>query len=113
MQPVLDNAMVGVNFGRSGRFLWPDKTTHESHCCGSAEGRRTSFQDLRFRSTYATRLSSSGVADKWVTQLLCQGDSKVFKKYSQMKLAMKREALQMLNRKASEEGRRFDTGGLN
>jgi len=32
-------------------------------------------------------------------------------KYSQMKLAMKREALRKLNRQASEEGRRFDTGG--
>ena len=31
---------------------------------------------------------------RWVTQLLRQGDAKVFKKYSQMKLQMKREALQ-------------------
>ena len=38
------------------------------------------------RSTYATRLSAGGVADEWVTQLLRQGDAKVFKKYSQMKL---------------------------
>ena len=35
-----------------------------------------------------------GVADEWVTQLLRQGDAQVFKKYSQMKLMMKREALQ-------------------
>jgi hypothetical protein len=28
------------------------------------------------------------VADEWVTQLLRQGDAKVFKKYSQMKLQM-------------------------
>ena len=34
-----------------------------------------------------------------VTQLLRQGDAKVFKKYSQMKLQMKREALAKLNRK--------------
>jgi hypothetical protein len=33
---------------------------------------------------------------------LRQGDSKVFKKYSQMKLQMKREALQKLNRTANE-----------
>jgi hypothetical protein len=45
-----------------------------------------------------------GVADEWVTQLLRQGDSMVFKKYSQMKLQMKREALAKLNRKASESG---------
>jgi len=69
------------------------------------------FRIYDLRSTYATRLSAGGVADEWVTQLLRQGDSKVFKKYSQMKLAMKREALQKLNRHASEEGKRFDTGG--
>jgi hypothetical protein len=48
-----------------------------------------------------------GVADEWVTQLLRQGDAKVFKKYSpmklQMKLQMKREAHKM-NRAASEGG---------
>ena len=55
-------------------------------------------------STYATTLSAGGVADEWVTQLLRQGDSRVLKKYSQMKLAMKREALQKLNRQASRTG---------
>jgi hypothetical protein len=55
------------------------------------------------RSTYATRLSAGGVADEWVTQLLRQGDAKVFKKYSQMKLQMKREALVKLNRQANEQ----------
>src|SRR5882724_11893834 len=38
----------------------------------------------------------------WVTQLLRQGDAKVFKKYSQMKLQMKREALEKMNRQANE-----------
>jgi hypothetical protein len=42
------------------------------------------------------------VADEWVTQLLRQGDAQVFKKYSQMKLPMKREALGHLNREANE-----------
>ena len=56
------------------------------------------------RSTYATRLSAGGVADESVTQLLRQGDAKVFKKYSQMKLQMKREALLKLNRRANEAG---------
>ena len=37
------------------------------------------------------------MADEWVTQFLRQGDAKVFKKYSQMKLQMKREALAKLN----------------
>ena len=64
------------------------------------------FRIYDLRSTYATRLSAGGVADEWVTQLLRQGDAKVFKKYSQMKLQMKREALLQINRQASE-GRRF------
>ena len=37
-------------------------------------------------------------------KLLRQGDAKVFKKYSQMKLQMKREALLKLNRRANEAG---------
>ena len=62
------------------------------------------FRIYDLRSTYATRLSAGGVADEWVTQLLRQGDAKVFKKYSQMKLQMKREALAKLNRKANDAG---------
>jgi hypothetical protein len=54
------------------------------------------------RSTYATRLSAGGVADEWVTQMLRQSDAQVFKKYSQMKLQMKREALNKVNRQANE-----------
>lgn len=42
------------------------------------------------------------MADEWVTQMLRQGDSQVFKKYSQMKLQMKREALDKINRQANE-----------
>jgi len=34
--------------------------------------------------------------------MLRQGDSQVFKKYSQMKLQMRREALDKLNRQANE-----------
>lgn len=45
------------------------------------------------------------MADEWVTQLLRQGDAKVFKKYSQMK----REALAKLNRQANETGSGFGT----
>jgi integrase len=52
------------------------------------------FRIYDLRSTYATRLSAGGVADEWVTQLLRHGDSQVFKNYSQMKLTMKREALE-------------------
>jgi integrase len=53
----------------------------------------TYFRIYDLRSTFATRLSAGGVADEWVTQRLGQTDAKVFKKYSQMKLQMKREAL--------------------
>jgi len=60
------------------------------------------FRIYDLRSTYATRLSAGGVADEWFTQLLGQGDAKVFKKYSQMKLQMKREALEKMNRQANE-----------
>jgi hypothetical protein len=47
-------------------------------------------------------LSAGGVGEEWLTQLLRQGDAKVFKTYSRMKLQMKREALQKLNRTANE-----------
>ena len=40
-----------------------------------------------------------------MTQLLREGDAKVFKKYSQMRLQMKREALSKLNRAANERGK--------
>lgn len=68
------------------------------------------FRIYDLRSTYATRLSAGGVAE-WVTQMLRQSDAKVFKKYSQMKLQMKREALQQMNRRAGDAERRksFDT----
>jgi integrase len=60
------------------------------------------FRIYDLRSTYATRLSAGGVSDEWVTQMLRQGDAQVLKKYSQMKLQMKREALEKLNRRANE-----------
>ena len=60
------------------------------------------FRLYDLRSTYATRLSAGGVADEWVIQMLRQGDSQVFKKYSQMKLQMKRETLDKINRPANE-----------
>ena len=73
------------------------------------------FRIYDLRSTYATQLSAGGVADEWVTPLLRQGEAKVFKKYSQMKLQMKREALIKLNRQANEQGMNqdisYDTDG--
>lgn len=74
----------------------------------NASGHQKTFKTA-WHATYATRLSAGGVADEWVTQLLRQGDAKVFKKYSQMKLQMKREALAKLNRQANETGLGFGT----
>jgi integrase len=61
------------------------------------------FRIYDLRSTYATWLSAGDVADEWVTQMLRQGDAKVFKKYSQMK----REASEKINRHANEDRKDF------
>ena len=92
-----------------GDWLFPSPRTNQ-YCKSVKRIWRTAlrkaqisyFRIYDLRSTYATRLSSGGVADEWVVQLLRQGNSDVFKKYSQMKLAMKREALEKLNRRANE-----------
>lgn len=60
------------------------------------------FSIYELRHTFATRLSAGGVADHFVTQMLRQGDSSVFKRYSQAKLNMMREALAKLDRRANE-----------
>jgi integrase len=60
------------------------------------------FSLYELRHTFATRLSSGGVADHFVSQMLRQGDAGVFKRYSQAKLNMMREALARLDRKANE-----------
>ena len=57
----------------------------------------------KLRHTFATRLSAGGVADHFVTEMLRQGDSKVFKRYSQAKLLMMRESLARLDRTANEQ----------
>ena len=93
-----------------GPFLFPSGENPTGHqttfkTAWAATLRRAKVPHFRLydlRSTYATRLSAGGVADEWVTQLLRQGDAKVFKKYSQMQLQMKREALQKLNCAANE-----------
>ncbi len=93
-----------------GDWLFPSPRTTDQHY-KSVKGiwrsalRRAEIPYFRIydlRSTYATRLSAGGVADEWVVQLLRQGNSDAFKKYSHMKLAMKREALEKLNRRANE-----------
>jgi integrase len=94
-QVALGNAMVWIPDSKTLKTVW------------HATLRRAKvpyFRIYDLRSTYATRLSAGGVADEW-TQLLRQGDAKVFKKYSQMK----REALQKLNRNANQGEPGFDT----
>jgi integrase len=101
----------------TGPFLFPSALNEDGYqktfkTVWHATLRRAGVRYFRIydlRSTYATRLSAGGVADEWVTQLLRQGDAKVFKKYSQMKLQMKREALTKLNRQANEGGLSFGT----
>ena len=48
---------------------------------------------------------------RWIVSAAGQGDAKALKKYSQMKLPMKREALAKLNRQANESGHGFGTVG--
>src|SRR6267142_5377815 len=94
----------------NGDFLFPSDETPSKHLKSVKTAWRNTprraripyFRIYDLRSTYATRLSAGGVADEWVTQMLRQGDAQVFKKYSQMKLQMKREALEKLNRRANE-----------
>lgn len=71
------------------------------------------FPLYELRHTFATRLSAGGVADHFVTQMLRQGDSAVFKRYSQAKLNMMREALTKLDRRANEHGRISSTAKAN
>lgn len=71
------------------------------------------FPLYHLRHTFATRLSAGGVADHFVTQMLRQGDSRVFKRYSQAKLMMMREALAKLDRQANEHGASSSTAAPN
>jgi hypothetical protein len=87
---------------------WPSNEFQENVGTDAMKGGRAILSVFDLRSTYATRLSAGGVADEWVRQLRRQSDAKLFEKYSQMKLQMKREALARLNRAANELGS-FDT----
>ena len=99
-----------VAISGNGEFLFPSDLNKNGHLRSVRTAWRKAlnragvsyFRLYDLRSTYATRLSAGGVADEWVIQMLRQGDSQVFKKYSQMKLQMKREALDKINRQANE-----------
>jgi integrase len=70
------------------------------------------FSLYELRHTFATRLSAGGVADHFVTLMLRQGDAEVFKRYSQAKLTMMREALAKLDRNANQH-QTFGTAAAN
>src|SRR5205085_1393755 len=70
------------------------------------------FSLYELRHTFATRLSAGGVADHFVTLTLRQGHAGVFKRYSQAKLNMMREALDRLDRRANEHERSFGKGQI-
>ena len=99
-----------MSISGNGVFLFPNDRVPTTHLKSLKTVWRNTlrragiphFRIYDLRSTYATRLSAGGVADEWVTQMLRQGDAQVLKKYSQMKLQMKREALVKLNRQANE-----------
>lgn len=71
------------------------------------------FSLYELRHTFATRLSAGGVADHFVTLMLRQGDAGVFKRYSQAKVNMMREALDRLDRRANEHERSSGTARPN
>jgi hypothetical protein len=70
------------------------------------------FPLYHLRLTFATRLSARGVTDDFVTQMLRQGDPAVFKRYSQAKLNMMREALAKLDVNANEHQKTSSTETL-
>jgi integrase len=106
----LDAFRDQITSAGNGDLLFPSAETSTKHLRSVKTAWRNTlrragipyFRIYDLRSTYATRLSAGGVPDEWVTQMLRQGDSQVMKKYSQMKLQMRREALEKLNRQANE-----------
>ena len=110
----LDAFQKQVAISGIGEFLFPSDLNPKGHIRSLRTAWKESlrragipyFRLYDLRSTYATRLSAGGVADEWVIQMLRQGDSQVFKKYSQMKLQMKREALDKINRLANQMTRK-------
>ena len=60
------------------------------------------LSDLRPSLHVRHKAECRRVADEWVDQMLRQNDAQVFKKYSQMKLQMEREALETLSRRDNE-----------
>ena len=104
-------------------YLFPRLTEHgaKPHLCSVKKVWRNTlrrakvpyFSLYELRHTFATRLSAGGVADHFVTLMLRQGDAGVFKRYSQAKLNMMREALGKLDRAANERPTNSGTATTN
>ncbi|MGH9403109.1 MAG: hypothetical protein ACRD2P_13475 [Terriglobia bacterium] len=98
-------------------YLFPRRTEcgNKPYLCGLKKvwlstlrcARVPYFSLYVLRHTFATRLSAGGVADYFVTLMLRQGRAGVFKRYSQAKLNVMREALDRLDRQANEHERGF------
>jgi integrase len=107
----------------SSQYLFPRRAEcgRKPYICSLKKAWRTTlkragvpyFSLYELRHTFATRLSAGGVADHFVTLMLRQGHAGVFKRYSQAKLNMMREALDRLDRRANEHERSFGTARPN
>lgn len=94
------NAQIAA--ARGSEYLFPTPRRSRKRYIGSlkkvwaprlSRANVACFPLHQLRHTFATRLSAAGVADHFVTWMLRQGDSQVFKRYSQAKLNMMWEAL--------------------
>ena len=100
-------------------YLFPRRTEcgNKPYLCGLKKVWRSTLRCARvsyfslyeLRHTFATRLSAGGVAGYFVTLMLRQGRAGVFKRYSQAKLNVMREALDRLDPRANEHERGFGT----
>ncbi len=113
------NSLITVSQNPKVLPIFPEKFAHnlgcphnDLHSNSSARGCSV-FPSLSLTHTFASRLSAGGVSDHFVTLMLRQGDSQVFKRYSQAKLNMMREALAQMDRHANEPSKTFGTGRPN
>jgi hypothetical protein len=105
----LKTRVPGRGCSRRREFHRPPKEPEDRLAADVAQGQSTVLPNLRPEVHLPYAIKCGWLADEWVTQLLRQGDAKVFKKYSQMKLQMKREGLEKLKTGASEGQPGFET----
>jgi len=97
-----------IGGAREGTIVGPVETRHQllrgiERFADGAEWNSGEHERLQGSRKHSPAVLSSSPARRLsITQLLRQSDAQVFKKYSQMKLRMKREALEKLSRRANE-----------